>query len=70
MAQAIICDRCGRVSRADITGARYHIFDAEKETNCYSNMRNMWNGEKLGECLDLCNFCAEKLAKWVSMDGT
>ena len=65
MAQANICDRCGTVYRArrDVKESRYHVFDTEKERYTYSCQ--LWNGEKIGDVLDLCDACTAELAVWI-----
>lgn len=62
MAQAKICDRCGRVFKEDTyLNSRYTVFDKNHEDVRVEFMR-----KAVGTVIDLCQECNESLEKWFS----
>lgn len=53
MANAKICDRCGKIYLKQDKSKRYSVFDAD------------YFGHKVGAPMDLCSDCAEYLTAWV-----
>ena len=66
MADAKICDRCGKVFKPDGVRGRYSLFDAELSDFAYASE---WHGVRVGAMMDLCDKCRDDLRKWAEKSG-
>lgn len=62
MANAKICDRCGKVYSDNSAESEYHVFDVGL-TDALS--AGSYHGIRVGAMMDLCDRCAVSLAAWV-----
>lgn len=69
MADAKICDRCGKVFKgADaFMNSRYTVFDAY---GCdYDTHQQKYIGKVIGSHVDLCKVCSDSLQEWFEKKG-
>lgn len=58
MANAKICDRCGKVFSRPEDQFRYHVFDTEFDDPV------TYGGVRIGHMMDLCASCCQSLKFW------
>ena len=67
MAQATICDRCGKIYREGRNPPRYSLFDFMR--GCDQTLTGWVNGRQVGQPMDLCDKCSFELSAWLAEGG-